>query len=74
MAPYFLKNLIPRRETRANAKPLLSVLASLTWIQWAMFLSGPVNFPVWDSQSALIDSILDGLPGHAMGSIFSPYH
>ncbi|KAF8803096.1 MFS general substrate transporter [Phlegmacium glaucopus] len=40
MAPYFLQNVIPRREARANSKPLLSVLASLTWIQWAMLLSG----------------------------------
>ncbi|KAF8151313.1 carboxylic acid transporter protein [Crassisporium funariophilum] len=40
MAPYFLKNLVPRREIRAEARPLLRVLATLTWIQWAHFFSG----------------------------------
>ncbi|KAG6912031.1 hypothetical protein DXG01_000279 [Tephrocybe rancida] len=32
MAPYFLKNLIPRKEQRAEARPLLQVLKSLTWV------------------------------------------
>ncbi|CDO76237.1 hypothetical protein BN946_scf184900.g1 [Trametes cinnabarina] len=40
MAPYFLRNLIPRREARAHDRPLLQVLASLTWIQWGHFWSG----------------------------------
>ncbi|KAJ7581052.1 carboxylic acid transporter [Mycena floridula] len=40
MAPYFLQNLVPKREARQNARPLLAVLATLTWIQWAHFLSG----------------------------------
>ncbi|KAG6867380.1 hypothetical protein C0993_003534 [Termitomyces sp. T159_Od127] len=40
MAPYFLKNLVPRREQRAQARPLLQVLRSLTWVQWALFFSG----------------------------------
>lgn len=40
MAPYFLRNLLPRPETRKEGKPLLDVLASLTWVQWAMFWSG----------------------------------
>ncbi|KAF8812883.1 carboxylic acid transporter protein [Phlegmacium glaucopus] len=40
MAPYFVRNLVPRLETRADSKPLLSVMASLTFIQWAMVFSG----------------------------------
>ncbi|KAL0961273.1 hypothetical protein HGRIS_006235 [Hohenbuehelia grisea] len=40
MAPYFLRNLIPKREERQSARPLLTVLAGLTWIQWAHFFSG----------------------------------
>ena len=46
MAPYFIRNLIPKRETRdLNRRPLLEVLRSLTWIQWAQFFSGYVSFP-----------------------------
>ncbi|KAH9480892.1 Carboxylic acid transporter protein-like protein [Psilocybe cubensis] len=40
MAPYFLRNIVPRRETRAGARPLLTVLRELTWVQWALFFSG----------------------------------
>ena len=40
MAPYFLQNLIPRREARQDSRPLFEVLKSLTWIQWAHFWSG----------------------------------
>ncbi|KAH8981881.1 MFS general substrate transporter [Lactarius akahatsu] len=41
MAPYFFRNLVPRREARAqNSRPLLEVLRSLTWVQWAQFFSG----------------------------------
>jgi len=40
MAPYFLKNLVPRKEMRTEGRPLLEVLFSLTWIQWALFWSG----------------------------------
>ncbi|KAI0295668.1 MFS general substrate transporter [Multifurca ochricompacta] len=41
MAPYFIRNLIPRREARdENRRPLLQVLRSLTWVQWAQFFSG----------------------------------
>ena len=42
MAPYFLRNLIPRRDARAQGRPLLEVLATLTWIQWGHFWSGYV--------------------------------
>ena len=52
MAPYFLKNLVPRRETRAHARPLLTAVATITWIQWAMFFSGYVKiFPLENSRS-----------------------
>lgn len=40
MAPYFLRNWIPKRETRAAARPLLTVLSELTWLQWAHFWTG----------------------------------
>ncbi|KAH9985062.1 MFS general substrate transporter [Russula compacta] len=41
MAPYFIRNLIPQRQARdANRRPLLQVLGSLTWVQWAQFLTG----------------------------------
>ncbi|KAL1679869.1 major facilitator superfamily domain-containing protein [Schizophyllum commune] len=40
MAPYFLRNLVPRREKRESQRPLLQVLSELTAIQWAMFFSG----------------------------------
>lgn len=45
MAPYFLRNLIPQREQRESARPLLTVLAGLTWVQWAHFFSGYVPKP-----------------------------
>ncbi|KAF8965854.1 MFS general substrate transporter [Flammula alnicola] len=40
MAPYFLRNLVPKRERRDNARPLLTVLGEITWTQWALFFSG----------------------------------
>ncbi|KAI0313593.1 carboxylic acid transporter [Amylostereum chailletii] len=40
MAPYFLRNLIPRREKKEEGRPLLTVIRELTWIQWALFFSG----------------------------------
>jgi len=40
MAPRFLTSLIPRREQQARQRPLLTVLAELTWLQWLQFFSG----------------------------------
>lgn len=41
MAPYFIRNLLPRRHAEGvNRRPLSEVLLSLTWIQWAQFLTG----------------------------------
>lgn len=40
MAPYFLRNLLPRRQEGEKARPLLQVLQSLTWLQWAQFVCG----------------------------------
>lgn len=40
MAPYFLRNLLPKKETRQHARPLLVVLGELTFTQWALFFSG----------------------------------
>ncbi|VDC07752.1 unnamed protein product [Peniophora sp. CBMAI 1063] len=39
MAPYFIRNLIPRRE-RQGEQSLMKALSRLTWIQWALFWSG----------------------------------
>jgi len=41
--PYFLNNLIPRRETKEaapDAKPLRQALAEIHWIQYLQFFSG----------------------------------
>jgi SHS family lactate transporter-like MFS transporter len=50
MAPYFIRNLIPRRDARdardANRRPILEVLRTVTWVQWAQFISGCVPFPL----------------------------
>ncbi|KAI0059594.1 MFS general substrate transporter [Artomyces pyxidatus] len=40
MAPYFLQNIIPRRQPGNEGRPLVQVLLSLTWVQWALFWSG----------------------------------
>ncbi|KAL0581886.1 hypothetical protein V5O48_000115 [Marasmius crinis-equi] len=40
MAPYFIRNLIPKRESRQGARPLSTVLAGLSWLAWAQFFSG----------------------------------
>lgn len=42
MAPRFLTSLVPRRQQNEQTRPLLQVLASLTWLQWAQFFSGYV--------------------------------
>ncbi|VDC07760.1 unnamed protein product [Peniophora sp. CBMAI 1063] len=39
MAPYFIRNLILRRE-RQGEQSLMKALSRLTWIQWAPFWSG----------------------------------
>ncbi|KIY66057.1 carboxylic acid transporter protein [Cylindrobasidium torrendii FP15055 ss-10] len=38
--PYFLRSLIPRREKGQEGRPLLDVLATLSWLQYAQFFSG----------------------------------
>ncbi|THH18359.1 hypothetical protein EW146_g2604 [Bondarzewia mesenterica] len=40
MAPYFLRNLVPRPEVRHEGRPLWEALKSVTWMQWALFWSG----------------------------------
>ncbi|KAI0667769.1 MFS general substrate transporter [Trametes maxima] len=40
MTPRFIRNLVPRREKRTEGRPLLDVLATLTWVQWGHFWSG----------------------------------
>ena len=42
MAPYFLQNLVPKKEKVERARPLWEVLKGLTWIQWCFFFSGSV--------------------------------
>ena len=43
MAPYFLRNLVPKREKVERTKPLWEALKSLTWSQWDLFISGSVG-------------------------------
>ncbi|KAF9474415.1 MFS general substrate transporter [Pholiota conissans] len=38
--PYFLRNLVPRKERRQHARPLLTVLGEVTFVQWAQFFAG----------------------------------
>ncbi|KAF9646669.1 MFS general substrate transporter [Thelephora ganbajun] len=40
MTPYFLRNLIPKREKAEQSTPLWEVLKGLTWTQWGLFFSG----------------------------------
>ena len=40
MAPYFLRNLVPKREKVERTRSLWQVLRSLTWTQWGLFFSG----------------------------------
>jgi MFS transporter, SHS family, lactate transporter len=40
MAPYFLRNLIPRREKAEHEMTLWQALMTITPIQWALFWSG----------------------------------
>ena len=42
MAPYFLRNLVPKREKVERTRPLWEVLKGLTWVQWGHFVSGSV--------------------------------
>lgn len=38
--PYFLRNLIPRKQPGVDNRTLLSCLASLTFVQWLQVFSG----------------------------------
>lgn len=40
MAPYFIRNFVPRGEKVDNARPLLVALREVTWIQWGLYFSG----------------------------------
>jgi len=40
MAPYFLRNLVLKKEKVEGARPLWEVLSGLTWVQWGLFFSG----------------------------------
>ena len=43
MTPYFLRNLVPKREKVERTRPLWKALKSLTWSQWGLFISGSVG-------------------------------
>ena len=69
MAPYFIRNLLPRRRAEdVNRRPLSEVLLSLTWIQWAQFLTGYDRILSRFNPPNLIFAI-DGLRGLATQSI-----
>lgn len=40
MAPYFVRNLVPKREKSERSRPLLEVLGEITFTQWCLFFSG----------------------------------
>ncbi|KAI0059595.1 carboxylic acid transporter [Artomyces pyxidatus] len=40
MASYFLRNIVPNHRHALKDRPILHVLFSLTWIQWALLFSG----------------------------------
>ncbi|KAI0059598.1 MFS general substrate transporter [Artomyces pyxidatus] len=40
MASYFLHKHVPHYKANHEGRPILQVLFSLTWVQWALFLSG----------------------------------
>ncbi|KAG2047361.1 carboxylic acid transporter [Suillus hirtellus] len=42
MPSRFIRELIPRRETRTSLGGVVAALKSLTWVQWAQFWSGSV--------------------------------
>src|SRR6266849_11009555 len=70
MAPYFIHNLVPRRQAHdENHRPLLEVLLSLTGVQWAQFLTGYDPF-VSTTLPKLMPAV-DGFPGPATQSTFS---
>ena len=70
MAPYFIRNLIPRRQAHdENRKPLLEVILSLTGVQWAQFLTGYDTFLSRPLPKLML--ALGGLLGPVTQSIFS---
>ncbi|KAG6864480.1 hypothetical protein C0991_009229 [Blastosporella zonata] len=77
MAPYFLKNLVPRKEQRAEARPLLEVLREVTWVQWALFFSGitelqtQFNKPTHDITTAITLTLLFRSVGAVIFGILS---
>ena len=40
MLPYFLQNLVPKKEKLERTKPLWEVLKALTLIQWGFYFTG----------------------------------
>ena len=40
MAPYFIRNLIPKKEPGVESQTLLRALASLTFVQWLQLFCG----------------------------------
>ncbi|KAF9268859.1 MFS general substrate transporter [Marasmius fiardii PR-910] len=62
MAPYFLQNLIPQREARQNARPLLTVLLGLSWLSWAQFFIG---WLAWTCDAIDFFSVSLSVPGLA---------
>lgn len=45
---------MPRRETRAEGRPLLVALRTITWVQWAQFWSGYVAIKRCSSRTRLL--------------------
>jgi hypothetical protein len=74
MPPKFIRELIPRRETRAPLGAVVVSFKSLTWVQWAQFWSGSVSYLHHASRYHILPHItIAGLLGRAMLLISSQY-
>jgi len=40
MLPYFLRNLVPKRDKVERSRPLREVVREITWTQWGLFWTG----------------------------------
>jgi hypothetical protein len=73
MPPRFIRELIPRRETRAPLGAVVVSLKSVTWVQWAQFWSGSVPYLYRASRYHLYHITIAGLLGRVMPLISSLY-
>jgi hypothetical protein len=72
MAPYFIRNLVPRKQAHDHPRrPLSQVLGELTFIQWLQFSSGYKASPMIRLAETDAGGAVDGWLGLAMRLISS---